>query len=160
MRTRMMAAVLSAGVATLSASVWAQSIDVPQGRWWQRPRVAGALGLTPDQVQKLDATTLAHARTMIDLKAAVERAELDLRATAEAEPFQAARVQTAFAALQAARNRLENERFEMLLNVREVLTGEQWHKLREFARRRADELGERGAKPSPGPDRPFRRWRN
>jgi len=52
---------------------------------------------------------------MIDLKANVEKAELDLKAAAEEEPLVLARVRQAFQALQQARTRLDTERFEMLL---------------------------------------------
>ncbi|MGE5237113.1 MAG: Spy/CpxP family protein refolding chaperone [Acidobacteriota bacterium] len=145
--------------AVVTTQAWAQPLGVPPGRWWERPRVAEELGLSGEQTQKLDAITLGHARTMIDLKAAVERAELDLRAAAEVEPFAPRKVREAFGVLQAARTRLENERFEMLLKVREVLSSDQWNRLRELVRRRAGELGGRGEKPAPGPERAPRQWR-
>jgi membrane associated rhomboid family serine protease len=42
----------------------------------------------------------------------------------------------AIAGVLGARTKLETQRFEMLLKTREVLTAEQWGKLREFARER------------------------
>ena len=138
--------VLAAGVAA------AQTFDVPQGRWWERPAVAGRLGLTPDQVKGLDAATLAFARRMVDLKATVEKAAIDLRAASDAEPFAPDKVREAFAVLQQARGRLETERFDMLLKVRELLTAEQWGKLQELARARRAEKGD-GAQPAAPGDR-------
>ncbi|MEP0775579.1 MAG: periplasmic heavy metal sensor, partial [Acidobacteriota bacterium] len=123
----------------------ADELDVPPGRWWDRPGVVRLLALSAEQQRSIQAITLTHARAMVDLKAGVERAELDLRAAAEAEPFAAERVREAFGAFVAARTRLETERFEMILRIREVLTREQWQRLRrlaEEARLRGVEGGE------------------
>ncbi len=117
----------------------AQPFAVPPGKWWERPAVAGQLGLAPEQVAKLSATTYAHLRSMVDLKAAVEKANLDLAAAAEAEPFDAAKVRTAFGAVQEARLKLESQRFEMLLKIRELLTPDQWRKLQAVVRERREE---------------------
>lgn len=132
----MAAAILWAGAAA------AQPLGVPPGRWWERPRVAEELSLQAEQRAKLDQVTLEHARTMIDLKAAVDKAEIDLRAVAEADPFDARAVRASFAALQQARLRLENERFEMLLKVREVLTADQWGKLKAMTSRLMEKVRE------------------
>jgi Spy/CpxP family protein refolding chaperone len=147
---------VAAAVAAAAGSAWAQPLAVPPGRWWERPRVAEQLALTAEQRSSLDAMALAHAKTMVDLKGEVEKAELDLRVASEAEPFDVKRVREAFAVLQQRRSRLELERFEMLLKVREVLTTEQWKKLaglvRDTVRRDAG-----GAADAPnGPRRPLR----
>jgi len=152
------ATALTLGCLSLGAT-WlaAQPMGVPPGRWWERPRVAEQLGLTGEQKTKLDSAALASARIMIDLKAEVEKAELDLKAAADIEPLPAARVREAFKALQQARARLESERFEMLLKVREVLTREQWRKLQELKRDRLRERGgPAGEGASPEPQRPGR----
>lgn len=131
-------------------------MGVPMGRWWERPKVAEHLALTPEQTKKLEAITLDQARTMVDFKSAVEKAEIDLRAASDAEPFNAKRVREAFGVLLQARTKLETQRFEMLLKTREVLTAEQWGKLRELARERRAEKGKGGPpdfeKPHRGPD--------
>lgn len=140
-------------------SAVAEQFDVPPGRWWDRPGVVRLLALSAEQQRSIQSITLTHARNMVDLKAAVERAELDLRAAAEAEPFVAERVREAFGAFVAARTRLETERFEMILRIREVLTHEQWQRLRQLAqeaRLRGVEGGERGPGGGPPRDRPFR----
>ncbi|MFH1176369.1 MAG: periplasmic heavy metal sensor [Acidobacteriota bacterium] len=148
---------VACGVALGAAgTVWGQPLQFPPGKWWERPRVVEELALTQEQRSKLDAVTMEHARTMVDLKAAVEKAELDLRAAADSDPFDAARVRGAFGALQQARARLEGERFEMLLEVRQVLTTEQWTKLKGAVRERlgAAVRGER--EPLGGREAPFR----
>ncbi len=127
--------VLIVAVVLLAATaVAAQPLGVPQGRWWERPQVADQLALTAEQKARLETLSIENARGMIDLKATVEKAELDLRAAAEAEPFDATKVRAAFRDMQQARTRLENERFEALLRVREVLNAEQWRQLRGLTR--------------------------
>ena len=135
--------VLAGGVAS------AQPFSVPVGKWWERPRIAGRLGVTPEQVSKLNAATYPHAKTMVDLKASVDKATLDLQAASETEPFEAERARAAFGALQQARQRLEAERFEMLLKVRAILTADQWSRLQELVRERREEAAE-GLQPTPG----------
>ncbi|MFI5166682.1 MAG: Spy/CpxP family protein refolding chaperone [Thermoanaerobaculales bacterium] len=149
--------ILGSAMMVGAAVVVAQPLGIPPGRWWEQPKVAEQLALTADQTQQLNTLTLGHARTMVDLKGSVEKAEIDLRAAAETDPLDAKQVRQNFAALQQTRMRLESERFDMLLKVRQVLTTEQWHKLRDIVRERRDRGeamgGEAGRKP-------LRRWRN
>jgi Spy/CpxP family protein refolding chaperone len=135
--------VLAGFAAMVAVESFGQQLGIPPGRWWERPRVAEELGLTAEQKEKLETVTLAHARTMIDLKASVDKAELDVKAAAEREPFEAKRVRESFGVLQQARLRLETERFEMLLKVREALSTEQWNRLRDLTRERIEEFRER-----------------
>ena len=73
----------------------------------------------------------------------------DLQAASETEPFEAERARLAFGVLQQARQRLEAERFEMLLKVRATLTPDQWSRLQELVRERREEaMG--GVQPTPG----------
>ena len=114
------------------------------GRWWQRPQVAEQLALTPAQKQKHEKITLDGARAMVDLKSAEEKAQIDLRATSEAEPFQPDHVREAFHVLLQARQRLEMQRFDVLLKVRSVLSADQWQKLRDLIRERGAMRGREG----------------
>lgn len=153
--------IAAAGLMLAAGFAAAQPYVMPPGRWWERPMIAGKLALSPDQVKQLDSATYAFALRMVDLKAAVEKDEIDLRALSEAEPFMPGKVRDAFAALQQARVKLESERFDMLLKVREVLNPEQWAKLQQLARERRAEKG-KGNGDQPGPaqrNNPQRRWR-
>ena len=161
MKKSTMGWVVGVGLMLAAGLAAAQPFNVPPGRWWERPMVAAKLALSPDQVKQLDAATYAFALRMVDLKAAVEKDEIDLRALSEAEPFMPGKVRDAFAALQQARVKLESERFDMLLKVREVLNPEQWAKLQQLARERRAEKGG-SAQPGPGAGQranPPRRWR-
>ncbi len=144
MNVRTSPLILGAGVLLAAGVAGAQPMGVPMGRWWERPKVAEQLALTPEQTQKLEAITLDQARTMVDLKATVEKAQIDLRAAADTDPFQPEKVRAAFQVMQQARAKLETQRFEMLLKVRAVLSVDQWHKLREMVRERGPMRGREG----------------
>ena len=51
------------------------------------------------------------------------------------EAFDEQAVRASYAAFQTARHKLENERFEMLVAVRMVLTSEQWQKMQDLRQR-------------------------
>ena len=49
--------------------------------------------------------------------------------------FDPAPVRAAYAVFQTARQKLENERFEMLIEVRQILTYGQWQKIQDDAKK-------------------------
>lgn len=122
-------------VLATAVSATATDFDLPPGRWWEDQRVASRIGLTTEQQGQIRDVVFAHARRMIDLKADVDKAGLDLAASVDQRDFDPAPVRVAYAAFQTARQKLENERFEMLLAVRQVLTYEQWQQIEEIKRR-------------------------
>jgi Spy/CpxP family protein refolding chaperone len=144
MNAKTMAMAAGGAMILAAALASAQPMGVPMGRWWERPKVAEQIGLTQEQTQKLEAVTLDEAKAMVDLKGAVQKAEIDLRAAADLEPFQPEKVRDAFRVVQQARTRLETQRFEMLLKVRGILSADQWHKLRELVRERGAMRGREG----------------
>ncbi len=99
-------------------------------------------GLAAEQQQQIRDLVYDGARRMIDLKAAVDRSGLDLAEVVNSSDFDPEAVRAAYAVFQTARQKLENERFEMLLEVRQVLTNEQWQKLQELKRRMQQNRGQ------------------
>lgn len=154
MKNAFFAILALAGAARLGAQgMGGPPFDVPPGRWWDRPAVAEELGLSPEQKAKLEQVTADRVKAMIDARAAVQKAEVELRLLAEKDPLDVRKLREAFAALQQARQKLELERFEMLLSVRQTLSADQWNKLRTVVRQRLEERRERreGRRPAPGP---------
>jgi Spy/CpxP family protein refolding chaperone len=113
----------------------ANEFDLPPGTWWENQRFVDHIGLTEEQQGQIRDIVFAYARRMIDLKAEVEKAGLDLASSVDQVDFDPVPVRAAYAVFQAARQKLENERFEMLLEVRQVLTYEQWRKIEEIKQR-------------------------
>jgi Spy/CpxP family protein refolding chaperone len=113
----------------------ATEFDLPPGRWWENQRLVEHIGLTEEQQSEIREIVFAYARRMIDLKAEVDKAGLDLANTVDQVDFDPAPVRAAYTVFQKARQRLENERFEMLLEVRQVLTYDQWRQIEEIKQR-------------------------
>ena len=134
MKSRTIVMIIIVSLATV-APLAANDFDLPPGKWWEDPRVASRVGITEEQQGQIRNVVFAHARRMIDLKADVEKAGLDLAGSVDQKVFDPAPVRAAYAVFQTARQKLENERFEMLLEVRQVLTYEQWQKIEEIKRR-------------------------
>ncbi len=125
-------AILVMMLAALAAPLWAQDLQLPPGRWWENPQVTERIGLTAEQQAQLHDLVFGHARRMIDLNAAIKKQELDLKELVDQPQLDVKAVRQAFAGLQQARQRLESERFELLLGVRQALTPQQWEKLRRL----------------------------
>jgi Spy/CpxP family protein refolding chaperone len=115
-------------------SSFATDLDLPPGRWWEDERLGARIGLSDEQRAEIRELVYEHARRMIDLTAAVRRNELELARVVEPPGFDAAAARRAFGGLQEARRALEDQRFEMLLAVRGVLTAEQWVMIQELRR--------------------------
>jgi Spy/CpxP family protein refolding chaperone len=113
----------------------ANDFNLPPGKWWEDQRLVSRIGLTEEQQEQIRDVVFEHARRMIDLKADVDKAGLDLASSVDQKIFDPVPVRAAYANFQTARQKLENERFEMLLAVRQVLTYEQWQKIEEIKRR-------------------------
>ena len=125
------------------APLAANDFNLPPGRWWEDQRLVNRIELTEEQQEHIRDVVFTHARRMIDLKANVDKAGLDLASSVDQEVFDPEPVRAAYAAFQTARQKLENERFEMLLEVRQVLTYEQWQKIEEIKRRMKQNRSER-----------------
>ena len=127
----------------------ANEFDLPPGKWWESPRFVEHIGLTDAQQAQIREIVFTYARRMIDLKADVDKAGLDLAASVDQQEFDPAPVRAAHAVFQTARRKLENERFEMLLEVRQLLTYEQWRKIEE-AKKRIQHNRSEQRRPGPG----------
>jgi len=151
MKRMMMIVVLLAAAATTGAA----DFNLPQGKWWENERVVQRIGLTEDQQAAISELVYQHALKMIDLNAGLKKAEFELGDLVDRDEFDTAAIRKAFSAFQAARQKLENQRFEMLLAVRGELTSEQWRSLLEI-RRHLERLREnrRPGEGAPGGPRP------
>jgi len=129
---RMMMTMLVLAASTVVAG--AAGLDLPHGKWWENDRVIQRIGLSEDQQKAIGDLVYQHAMRMIDLNAGLKKAEFELADLVDRDEFDADAIRKAFAAFQAAKDRLENERFEMLLAVRAELTAEQWRSLLEIRR--------------------------
>lgn len=159
MRAGRLALLVPAALAVLllAAPAAAQLPELPMGKWWKRPRVVEQLKLTPDQQQRLEEIFAKNRRAFIDLRADLERRQLDLEELLARKDADPKKIAAAAEALEQAKARAGKARTMMVVEMRGVLTEEQWHKVteaREQWRREKLEDRRRGAPGGPGPRRP------
>ena len=118
-------------VACLALPAAAQMPDVPMGKWWKRPRIVESLALTADQQEKLDAVFSRNRRSFIDLKADVEKRQLDLEELLTKKGTDSKKISDATDALEQARGRLGKARTMMIVEMKGILSDEQWKKILE-----------------------------
>lgn len=123
-RSRTLAALLAAVFAALPAA--AQMIEMPAGKWWKRPPVVESLKITPEQQERLDEVFSKNRRAFVDLKADVDRRTIDLEDLLAARDLDARKARAASDALEQARARLGRARTMMVVEMRGILTEEQW----------------------------------
>jgi Spy/CpxP family protein refolding chaperone len=107
----------------------AQLAEAPIGKWWKRPRVVEALQITPDQQTRLEAIFSKNRRGFIDLKADVEKRQIDLDELMQKKDSDPKRVSSAVDALEQSKLRLRKSHAMMVLEMREILTADQWKML-------------------------------
>lgn len=115
------------------------------------PRVRQALNLTPEQQQKMGDLRYQHQKDMIKLREEVSLKRLDLRHEMEKDSPDRATVDRLAEEMGALRVHMGRLKVDHLLDVRQVLTPEQWSKARELMQaRRAQRKAGRGGRLGPG----------
>jgi Spy/CpxP family protein refolding chaperone len=106
----------------------------PRGifNWWDTP-MARDLNLTETQRQQIRSTLRDFRGKIIDLRAAIEKAELEVEDSFNTENLDQQQATAAIERLAAARGDMIRVFSQMSLQMRTVLTQEQW---RELQRRR------------------------
>lgn len=98
--------------------------------WWDSP-VVKDLNLSKEQLQKVQSTVHDSRGKLIDLRAAVQKAELDVEDTFNADTFDMKRASEAVERLAAARAETGRSLAQLSLNLRAALTTEQWRELQK-----------------------------
>ena len=145
-----LAGVICSLVATaLAAPVLAQGPEMPLGKWWKLPRMVEQLKLKPEQQGRIEEIFSKNRRPFIDLKADVDRRSVDLEELLSKKESDPARIAAATDALEQAKGRLGKARTMMIVEMKGVLSDEQWRKILdlrdEWRRQRLEER--RGARP-------------
>jgi hypothetical protein len=106
------------------------------GKWWYNKSIVHELELTDSEKKDLDEKYIDGRRKMIDLKSEIEkqRFELDLLlGTSDADKRE---VMERFGSLEEARSKLSRARFEMIMEVREIIGAERFRELKSMHRDR------------------------
>jgi Spy/CpxP family protein refolding chaperone len=90
------------------------------------------IGVTDEQIRKIEKIFQDHRLDLIDLHAALEKQEAILEPLVEADQPDEAQVVAQIDKVAQARANLEKSNAQMLLAIRRVLTVDQWKKLRDL----------------------------
>ncbi len=101
----------------------------PHGRWWNNPDMAQKLGLTADQVKRMDDIFQQNRLKLIDLNASVQKEEVIMEPLMASDQPDETKILAQIDKVAQARAELEKANARFLLGIRRVLNPEQWKKL-------------------------------
>lgn len=117
--------------------------ELPEGKWWKRPRLAAEINLTSDQAREIESIFSRARPELIDRKAELEKKQGELQDALEGNADRrtiSARVE----AVENARAELQKARILMVLDMKQVLKPDQWERLvrmrEQIRERRMDRL--------------------
>ena len=97
-----------------------------RGRWWNDPVLVEKLKLSEEQRKGFDGILLEHRTKLIDLRGAVEKAELEMEPLIDADQPNEAKILGQIDKIAQLRAELEKANARFLLAIRAKLTPEQW----------------------------------
>ena len=129
--------------AALALPLSAQMPETPPGKWWKRPRVVQLLKITPEQQDRLEEIFSRNRKAFVDLKAEVEKNQIDVEDLVAKKDSDPKKVSTAIDVLEQSRSKLRKSMAMMFLEQKNVLTPQQWtlflERRDEWKRERMDE---------------------
>src|SRR5207249_9344797 len=112
------------------------------GKWWQNSEMVKKLQLNDGQISQLDQIFYDHKVKLIDYGAEMEKQDLKLQTLLDADVPNEGQVEAQVDQVLAARGKLEREYTMMNLDLRKVLSLDQWRQLKS-ARGSAVGFGDR-----------------
>jgi periplasmic protein CpxP/Spy len=106
--------------------------DGERGQFWNNPRIVERLKLTDDQRKAMDGILQDHRVTLIDLRANVEKAEVEMEPLMRADDPNETAILAQIDKIAQARAELEKANARFLLAIRSKLTPEQWKQVQAF----------------------------
>lgn len=102
------------------------------GKWWKNSELVQQVGLSDDQVQRMEKIFQDYRLKLIDQHAALQKEEIQLEPLIESATPDEAQVSAQIDRIANARASLEKSNALMMLGIRKVMTTEQWKKLQEL----------------------------
>ncbi len=102
------------------------------GKWWQNSEIAKKLQLGDGQIAQLDQTFYDHKLKLIDYGAEMEKQDLKLQSLLDADVPNEGQVEAQVDQVLSARGKLEREFTMMNLDLRKVLSLDQWRQLKSI----------------------------
>lgn len=98
--------------------------------WWDRP-IAKTLNLTDAQRTQVRSTIRDYRGKLIEQRAALEKAELDFETALDVESVDSRRAAQAVEDLAKARESLTRTFAQMAVQLRSILTAQQWQEMQK-----------------------------
>lgn len=114
------------------------------GRWWDDPQTAQKVGLSADQQKKMDDIMQQNRLKLIDLNANLQKQQTIMQPLIEAEQPDEGKILAQIDSIAQARAELEKANARMLLGIRQVMTPDQWTKLKALREEKRDEWKSEG----------------
>lgn len=102
------------------------------GRWWNNPKIVEKLKLTDDQRKAMDQVFQEHREKLVDLRANVQKAEIEMEPMVRADQPNESAVMEQIDKVAQARAELEKANARFLFALRAKLTPDQWKQVQEF----------------------------
>jgi Spy/CpxP family protein refolding chaperone len=115
-----------------------QAFGLAGGQFWNNPNLVKQLNLTDDQRKAMDGILQDHRMKLIDLHAALDRAEVTMGPLMKADTPNRAAIEAQIDKVVQARADLEKANARFLLDVRMQLTPDQWKQLRTMRENRME----------------------
>jgi Spy/CpxP family protein refolding chaperone len=125
------------------------------GKFWKDSDLMKKIGVSDEQVQRIDKIFRDHRLELIDLHAALDKQEAILEPLVEDDQPEEAQVIAQIDKVAQARANLEKSNARMLLAIRRVLTVDQWKKLRDLPGVNQFHTGPEIRMSAPGPAAPM-----
>ncbi len=119
-------------VSWICAAAGAHAEKTYPGQWWRLPNVSQQLALTDQQKQRLDVLFNTNRSKLIALRNTVRQQRLELEKAMEGEPLDVKQAKEHFEKLEAARSDLASERFQYIVQVRQILGAKAFQQLKAF----------------------------
>jgi periplasmic protein CpxP/Spy len=102
------------------------------GRWWNNPKIIDKLKLTDDQRKAMDQVFQEHREKLVDLRASVQKAEIEMEPMVRADQPNESALMEQIDKVAQARAELEKANARFLFALRAKLTPDQWKQVQEF----------------------------
>lgn len=102
------------------------------GKWWKNSEMVKAVGLSDDQVQRMERIFQDYRLKLIDQHAALQKEEVQMEPLIESDSPDEAKITAQIDRIANARAALEKSNALMMVGIRKVMTVEQWKKLQEL----------------------------
>jgi Spy/CpxP family protein refolding chaperone len=142
-------------VVTLASALFAQPPRPPMGTptqyaWWEYKVVRSSLNLTEAQTKQLNSIQASYVNRLMDMRAAANKAEGNLEEVFNQAPSDDSKAEAAINQYSHALEDLTRTLSTMSLQMRNVLTAEQWQTLQNRQGGRGQGRGPRRGPPSSG----------